>query len=189
MKILMLSGSKNHEGRTAGILEVVSRGAENAGAETETLFLCDMNLEYCRQCNPDGWGICRNEGRCVIKDDLQSIVDKIEGSDVVVFATPVYFRDLSEPMKVFLDRLRRMSCFVQSSPTHGKIAAGICLAGGGGGGSVQAALNLESTLQMCRFDVVDSVPVRRQNFEHKLPMFEMTGAWLATKPSSDSVPR
>jgi hypothetical protein len=58
------------------------------------------------------------------------------------------------------------------------------MAGGGGGGATQACFNLESTLQMCQFDVVDMIPLRRQNFEVKLPMLEMTGEWLATKPVS-----
>ena len=29
-------------------------------------------------------------------------------ADLVIFATPVYFHDLSESMKAFLDRLRRI---------------------------------------------------------------------------------
>ena len=32
--------------------------------------------------------------------------------------------------------------------------------------------------------MVDMIPARRQNLEHKLPIIEMTGKWLATKPTS-----
>jgi hypothetical protein len=39
-------------------------------------------------------------------------------------------------------------------------------------------------LLTCGFDVVDMIPLRRQNLEAKLPMLELTGAWLATKPTS-----
>jgi NAD(P)H-dependent FMN reductase len=112
------------------------------------------------------------------------LVEKIHGSDVVVFATPVYFRDLSESMKAFLDRLRRISAFNPDPITKGISAVGLSMAGGGGGGATSACMNLESTLQMCRFDVIDMIPIRRQNFEIKLPMLELTGEWLATKPSS-----
>ena len=38
--------------------------------------------------------------------------------------------------------------------------------------------------QTCGFDVVDMIPVRRQNIENKIPMLELTGKWLATKPTS-----
>ena len=114
------------------------------------------------------------------------LVDKIHGTDVVVFATPVYFRDLSESMKGFLDRLRRISAFNPDPKTKGISAAGVCMAGGGGGGAVSACMSLESILQMCRFDVIDMIPVRRQNFEIKLPMLEATGKWLAAKPTSST---
>ncbi len=151
MKILFISGSKNREGRTAGAINTIIEAAEKAGAETETVFLPELKLEHCRQCDADGWGICR----------------------------------LTESMKAFLDRFRRISAFNEKPVTAGKSAAGLCLAGGGGNFAVQACLNLEATLQMCRFDVVDMMPVRRQNYEMKLPMLKLTGEWLATKPVSN----
>jgi NAD(P)H-dependent FMN reductase len=112
------------------------------------------------------------------------LVHKIHESDVVVFATPVYFRDLSESMKTFLDKLRRISAFNPDPITKGVSAVGLSMAGGGGGGATSACMNMESTLLMCRFDVIDMIPTRRQNFEIKLPMLELTGEWLATKPTS-----
>jgi len=184
IKILLISGSKNRNGRTSGAINSIIKGAQSAGATTESFFLTELDLRHCLQCDDDGWGVCRREGYCVINDDFQMLVDKIHESDVVVFATPVYFRDLSEIMKVFLDRLRRISAFNPEPITKGISAAGLSLAGGGGGGAISACMNLESTLQMCRFDVVDMIPVRRQNFEIKLPMLELTGEWLATKPVS-----
>lgn len=184
VNILSLSGSKDRNGRTARAIQAIITGAEKAGAKTESVFLTELNLEHCRQCDANGWGTCRREGHCIIDDDFQMLVNKIQESDVVVFATPVYFRDLSESMKVFLDRLRRISAFNPDPVTKGISAAGLSMAGGGGGGAVSACMSLESTLQMCRFDVIDMIPIRRQNFEIKLPMLELTGEWLATKPAS-----
>ncbi|NLE08098.1 MAG: flavodoxin family protein [Dehalococcoidales bacterium] len=186
MKILCISGSKNRQGRTAGAIKAVIEGVEKAGAVTETVFLTEMRLEHCRQCESDGWGICRREGRCVIKDDFQMVTEQIREADVVVFATPVYFKDLSESMKVFLDRLRRVTAFNEKPLTTGISAIGLCLAGGSGNFAVQACLNLEATLQMCRFDVVDMIPLRRQNYDFKLPVLRLTGEWLAAKPVSDT---
>ncbi len=45
-------------------------------------------------------------------------------------------------------------------------------------------VSLERVLQTCGFDVVDMIPVRRQNFEHKLAVLELTGKWLASKPTA-----
>ena len=184
MQILILSGSRNPEGRTAQAINAIRRGAAKAGGNTECFFLPELNLERCRQCESDGWGVCRQEGSCIIDDDFDLLVEKIKSSDVIVFATPVYFADLSESMRTFLDRLRRISAFNKEPLTQGISAIGLCLSGGGGGGAPSACVNLERILQMCRFDVVDMVPLRRQNLDAKLPMLEITGAWLATKPTS-----
>ena len=40
-------------------------------------------------------------------DDFDAVVAPIRGADNVLFATPVYFYDLSESLREFLDRLRR----------------------------------------------------------------------------------
>jgi hypothetical protein len=63
-------------------------------------------------------------------------------------------------------------------------AVGVCLAGGGGRGAPYCCVQLERMLPECGFDVVDMVPVNRQNLEFKLPILELTGKWLITKPSS-----
>jgi NAD(P)H-dependent FMN reductase len=196
MHILMISGSKNKEGRTAQAMKAVSDGAVKTGSTTESIFLTDMKLERCRQCDINGWGVCREKHYCVIKDDFDSIITKIKAADAVVFANPVYFRDLSESMKSFLERMRRIN-FRPGMPQPGSPgtavsgmipAIGICLAGGGGGGAPECCTILEKIIQTCGFDVVDMIPVRRQNFEFKLPLLRLTGEWLATKPSSDQGP-
>lgn len=199
MQMLVLSSSKNHQGRTAQAVNALQKGFVKAGDTAECLFLADLKLERCRQCESDGWGICRREGSCIIEDDFPSVVEKIKASDVVVFATPVYFADLSESMRSFLDRLRRIR-FRRATPgaqvtagtpgipaTRGTPAVGLCLSGGGGGGAPNCCLNLDRILQTCGFDVVDMVLVRRQNLELKLRILELTGEWLATKPTSGRV--
>ena len=153
MKVFMISGSRNPEGRTAQCCNAIAKGLTKAGATSELVFLPVMNLERCRQCDPDGWGICRREGRCIIDDDFTSLVDKLKEADLAIFANPVYFRDLTESMRGFLDRVRRLNFMQSSRPFNGKPAMGLCLAGGGGGGAPSACYNLDTILQMCGFDV------------------------------------
>jgi len=133
----------------------------------------------------DGWGLCRKEGHCTIEDDFQSLVKKIKASDVVVFANPVYFGDLTESMRGFLDRLRRIG-FLRRDPEVPRSipAVGLCYAGGSGNGAPNCCASLDRILQICGFDVVDMVPLRRQNLEAKLPALEIMGKWLVTKPTS-----
>jgi len=194
MKSVIISGSRNPEGRTALLINALCKGVESSGGKTEVIYLPSMNLELCRQCNKDGWGICREEDKCIVDDDFAAIVEKINDADVVVFANPVYFGDLSESMKAFLDRFRRVRTRIPTQPVgsipgpfnndEGNIAIGLCYAGGSGNGTTSCCMNLERILQTCAFDVVDMIPVRRQSLEHKLPILEQTGKWLSTVPSS-----
>lgn len=144
MRAMILSGSRNPEGRTAQAVNAIAAGFREAGGEVDIVFLPELAIERCRQCDSDGWGLCRREGRCTVEDDFPSLVDKIKTSDVAVFVNPVYFLDLSESMKAFLDRLRRI-CFLQEGAqgTRGIAAVGVCLAGGSGYGAPSCCLILE----------------------------------------------
>ncbi len=190
MQILILSGSRNREGQTARAIKAIQKGIGEGKGKSEAIFLTELKLERCRQCEADGWGLCRKEGRCTIEDDFAALVEKVKAADVVVFANPVYFGDLSESMRTFLDRYRRTRFKPGAAPpagfgmSGGTPAIGICYAGGSGNGTVSCAFFLERILQTCGFDVVDMIQVRRQNIDIKVPMLEMTGKWLTTKPTS-----
>jgi multimeric flavodoxin WrbA len=190
MKVLFISGSRNREGQTARAIKAIQKGVKEAKGKTEVIFLTELSLERCRQCDPDGWGLCRKEGRCIIEDDLPMLTEKVKAADVLVFANPVYFGDLSESMRAFLDRFRRTLFKPGAAPRPGfpmgggTPAIGLCYAGGSGNGTISCAATLERVLQTCGFDVVDMIPVRRQNIDTKILMLEMVGKWLAAKPTS-----
>jgi len=42
MQIVMVSGSRNREGRTARMLEAVAKGIAEAGGSSETIFLPEL---------------------------------------------------------------------------------------------------------------------------------------------------
>ena len=198
MQVLVLSGSRNRQGKTAQAINAILKGVDKAGGNSESIFLTELTPEKCRQCNDDGWGDCRSKGQCIIEDDFASIVEKIKAADVLVFATPVYYGDLSESMRGFLDRFRRTRLIrrppagqsVPGLPPYGgnTTAIGLCYAGGSGNGTISCCANLERILQTSGFDVVDMIPARRQNLEIKLPMLELVGEWLVTKPISGPWP-
>jgi multimeric flavodoxin WrbA len=180
MKLVAIMGSRNPKGQTARAADALIEGVREAGWEAEQAFLPDLAVERCRQCDERGWGTCRSEGQCVIDDDFSGLADKVRAADAVVFATPVYFGDLSESMRAFTDRLRRVSRHEQGrAGLTGKRAIGVCVAGGGGGGAPNCAVSLEKVLRTCGFDVVDMVPARRQNLDLKCDVLRTTGAWLA----------
>lgn len=207
MKMFTLSGSRNHQGRTAQAITALHEGFKSGGGIAESVFLLDLKLERCRQCEIDGWGICRREGVCIIKDDFAATVDKLLAADIVVFANPVYFGDLSESMRSFTDRLRRIRFrrVISTAPgmppppsgapgapvvpnIQGQAAVALCLAGGGGGGGPNALVNLERVLQTCGFNLIDTVLIRRQNLELKLEVLRLTGKWLTVPKNLINTP-
>ncbi len=181
MHVLVLSGSRNPQGQTATAIGAVAAGLAAGGVTSDVVFLPELALERCRQCDANGWGECRSAGHCIIEDDHAALVARLVAADAVVFATPVYFSDLAESLRAFLDRLRRLSLHesLKASLT-GKPALGVCVAGGGGGGAPNCCANLERILLTCGFNLLDVVPVRRQNQSLKLAVLRTTGEWLAS---------
>jgi len=181
MNALIICGSRNRKGQTAQAAKALAEGIASAGGTHDTVFLPELTLQHCRQCNDDGWGTCRSEGKCAIADDFAGIVDRFSAADRVAFATPVYFSDLSESMKAFTDRLRRI-CRHESAKkrVEGKRCVGVCVAGGGGGGAPNCCVSLERVLGHCGLDTVDLVPVRRQNLAAKVEVLKRAGALLVS---------
>ncbi|KPU44772.1 iron-sulfur flavoprotein [Oxobacter pfennigii] len=103
MKIVAINGSpKGKTGNTNVMVSSFLKGAQESGAETVNIFLAEKEIKHCRGCH-----ICWSKGpcQCVISDDMLGVISLIGGADVVVFATPVYFANISGMLKVFMDRM------------------------------------------------------------------------------------
>jgi multimeric flavodoxin WrbA len=168
------------QGLTSSLAQAVLKGVEAEGCETELVHLNSLDIKPCIACE-GGWGKCRREGVCVIDDDFEDLRKKIYESDAVVFSTPVYWHDLSESAKIFLDRLRRVESFGGFRNLSNKWAVGIASAGGSGTGAVKALLNLEDYLRRIGFQVFDLVPVTQLSKVHKLEMLEHAGRRLVKR--------
>ena len=103
MKMLALNGSgKGKNGNTDRILQPFLQGARKAGAEIETIYLKDKKINHCSGCF-SCW--TKTLGSCVYKDDMQELLIKILESDIVVFASPLYYYSVTGIMKDFIDRM------------------------------------------------------------------------------------
>ncbi|MDD2649416.1 MAG: NAD(P)H-dependent oxidoreductase [Eubacteriales bacterium] len=47
---------------------------------------------------------CQQTHKCVIKDDAPAIVEKMKNADVIAFASPIYYYEMSGQLKTLLDR-------------------------------------------------------------------------------------
>lgn len=112
----------------------------------EIVFLSEYKLQFCRGCVQ-----CFNkgEGFCPLKDDRDMLLEKMERSDGVVFATPSYAFQVSACMKNFLDR----TAFVFHRPRYfGKAFTAVVTMGIPIGGKIRKYL--ESSGANLGFDVV-----------------------------------
>ena len=178
MRVVAIQTSPNEDGLTATMAEAVLEGAREEGADTTLIRAKSLDLAACRQCQ-DGWGRCRSEGVCVIDDDLAQIRQALYEADGFVLATPVYFGEVSEVTKNFLDRLRRTEAGrgfdTDLTDTWG---IGIAAAGGSGGGIVSCQQVLERYFQHLRCRIFDMIPVTRFTRVYKVNTAREAGAEL-----------
>ena len=78
-------------------------GAKEAGNEVEYISLKNKDIRFCIGCLA-----CQKTGHCVIKDDVADIMNRVINADVVVWATPIYYYEMSGQMKTSIDRLNPM---------------------------------------------------------------------------------
>ena len=99
MKILILFASPNTNGSTRLLTDSFIRGAEEAGHICELVDVTKKNIHPCTGCVSCGY-----EGPCVQTDDMDDLKKRILQSDMIVFATPLYYYGMSAQLKIAIDR-------------------------------------------------------------------------------------
>jgi multimeric flavodoxin WrbA len=136
MKITAVTGSPTINGNTCILAREVLRGAQDAGAEVEEIFLADHKIEFCRGCiSRNAKNMCMSTGNCIIDDDVNALKQKLYKSDGIVLASPSYGVMESALMKNFLvDRIGMYT--VYTSGLAGKYFVGVSTCGGIGAETV-----------------------------------------------------
>lgn len=98
-KILVISTSPRKGGNSETLADRFIEGARAAGNQAEKVCLYDKGLSFCIGCLA-----CQKTSKCILHDDMEDILEKMVSADVVAFATPIYFYEMSGQMKTFLDR-------------------------------------------------------------------------------------
>lgn len=97
--ILVISTSLRNNSNSDILADYFIEGAKSAGNNVEKISLKDKNIAFCKGCLA-----CQQTKKCVINDDAVEIADKMCRADVIVFATPIYYYEMSGQMKTLLDR-------------------------------------------------------------------------------------
>ena len=106
-KILGIVGSYRKGSIIDSAVSQVLASAEQCGAETSKIYLTDQQIEFCTNCRS-----CTQEpgpirGQCVLEDDMESILEQIDGAQGLVLGSPVNFDNVTAVTRRFLERLVR----------------------------------------------------------------------------------
>ncbi len=99
MRLLAIYGSPRAGGNSDLLLSSFVEGAKRVGFSIKEVYVRDLKIMPCNGC-----GQCSQKEFCPLEDDMQWVYKEIEGADVLVVATPVYFYNVPAPLKALVDR-------------------------------------------------------------------------------------
>ncbi len=101
MKIAILNGSPRL-GNTAAMVNAFAEGAKEAGHEVEILHVGKMKINGCLACE-----YChgKGEGKCVQKDDMEKVMPAYKEADMIVYASPIYYFDMTAQILAAIQRV------------------------------------------------------------------------------------
>ena len=102
-KIIVISTSLRTGSNSDMLADQFIEGARAAGHEVEKISLAGKDIKFCKGCL-----VCQKLGKCIIKDDVNDIMQKVLNADVVCWATPIYYYEMSGQMKTLIDRMNAL---------------------------------------------------------------------------------
>ena len=102
-KVLGIYGSPRREGNTDILLDKVLEGARLASAQITSIYARNLKIAGCREC-----GGCDNTGKCVVKDEMQTIYPMLQAADIIFLASPIFFYGMSSQVKALIDRCQAL---------------------------------------------------------------------------------
>ncbi len=121
-KIMAIIGSPRKGGNTEALTDKMVEGCKSRGeVEVEKFFIIDKDIKYCSGCLT-----CVNPGeeKCVIKDDMEGILERMEECEGFIFATPNHVRSVTAPMLNFLTRMLPLLEVKVERDSEGNIVGG-----------------------------------------------------------------
>ncbi len=119
-RAIIINGSPRKNGVDSNIASMISEEFSAKGHTVDVLDICRLSISGCTGCMS-----CRKTGTCVQDDDMNGIIAKIRGSDMLILMSPIYFAAETGQMKIFTDRLT--SAFTEKRPLGDVKAASILL--------------------------------------------------------------
>ena len=101
MKIAILNGSPRKE-NTEAMVNAFAEGAREAGHEVEILHVGRMKIAGCMGCE---YCHTKGGGKCIQQDDMEKVIPAYIDSDMIVYATPVYYFGATAQLQAAIQRV------------------------------------------------------------------------------------
>jgi len=98
--LIAFVGSARRGGNTDALVGEALRGAREAGGTARRVRLAELQMRPCQGCMRCEAGRCR-----VHDDDVPALLDEMRAARALLFATPVYFWNVSGTLKTLWDRM------------------------------------------------------------------------------------
>ncbi|MBW1984710.1 MAG: flavodoxin family protein [Deltaproteobacteria bacterium] len=99
LKVVGIVSSPRKGMNTDTLVTKMLEGAQSIGAETEKIYLNDLEIKPCQACDrfpaPD---------YCFYRDGMEKIYDVLATADALIIGTPAYFGSFSAQLKLLIDR-------------------------------------------------------------------------------------
>lgn len=183
MKVLLLNAGAKSHGATQSILETI-REVLPDGWEEDMVRLGELDVHFCRGCK-----VCYETCTCVQKDDVQTLLSRMDEADVLIIAAPSYWGDIPAQFKAFIDRCTPYSNTCPNSAhktlRSGKKCFGVALRAGTRPGECQHII--ETIAHWCghmEIEMVDSMYFCQINEEQdinprKSEIRQTAGQWFS----------
>ncbi|MDD1673826.1 MAG: NAD(P)H-dependent oxidoreductase [Methanomicrobiales archaeon] len=100
IKILAFAGSPRRGGNSETLLDwVLNMISHEPDVMVEKIILTEANVNPCRGCN-----LCEKLNKCVQRDGMDVIHDKIVQADLIILAAPIYCMGINAQAKSLIDR-------------------------------------------------------------------------------------
>lgn len=123
MNILVLNGSpKGNASNTLRLTDSFLKGLQDAysnkNIETsiDIVHINNLHIEACRGCF-SCWN--KTPGRCIVNDDMMSVLEKLRWADLTIWSFPLYYFNVPRPLKTLIDRQLPLSLPFMTERTDG----------------------------------------------------------------------
>ena len=103
-KVIAINGSPRKGWNTDTLLKKALEGAASVGAETEMVYLYDLKFRGCVSCMACKLRKEPRPCRCIQRDDLTAVLDRLHEADAVIIGSPIYFSEVTGELRSFLER-------------------------------------------------------------------------------------